>query len=154
MINSEKLVPLAKSIAQHFAPNCEVPLERNASCRPRDRFENLEQMRSLHFKYEPTQQFPQERLSHNSILHKSSKLIGCTCFVFYLPRSATNETLRLLFEPYGTILNTYVPMDRITNQTRGFGFVDFSTPEEAQIAVDNLDKHYLDGRYLSVSIKI
>lgn len=84
----------------------------------------------------------------------SFRIPNSTCFVFYLPPTATNETLRQLFMRYGTVLNAYVAMDKVTNRTRGFGFVDFSTPSEAQAAVAGLDKYPLEGKFLSVSIKV
>jgi len=84
----------------------------------------------------------------------SNRIPNSTCFVFYLPASATNDTLRQLFMRYGTVLNAYVAMDKITNRTRGFGFIDFSTPSEAQSAVAGLDKYPWDGKFLSVSIKV
>jgi hypothetical protein len=83
-----------------------------------------------------------------------SRIPNSTCFVFYLPPAATNDTLRQLFLRYGTVLNAYVAMDKVTNRTRGFGFVDFSTPAEAQAAVAGLDKYPWDGKFLSVSIKV
>lgn len=86
--------------------------------------------------------------------NSSNRIPNSTCFVFYLPPSATNETLRQLFMRYGTVLNAYVAMDKVTNRTRGFGFVDFSTPSEAQAAVAGLDKYPLEGKFLSVSIKV
>jgi len=92
-----------------------------------------------------------ERLHLSS---SSNRIPNSTCFVFYLPPSATNETLRSLFMRYGTVLNAYVAMDKVTNRTRGFGFVDFSTPNEAQAAVQGLDKYPLEGKFLSVSIKV
>jgi hypothetical protein len=92
-----------------------------------------------------------ERLHLNS---SSNRIPNSTCFVFYLPPSATNDTLRQLFMRYGTVLNAYVAMDKVTNRTRGFGFVDFSTPSEAQAAVAGLDKYPLEGKFLSVSIKV
>lgn len=99
----------------------------------------------------PERQSAVERL-HNA--SSSNRIPNSTCFVFYLPPGATNETLRSLFMRYGTVLNAYVAMDKVTNKTRGFGFVDFSTPTEAQAAVAGLDKYALEGKFLSVSIKV
>ena len=79
---------------------------------------------------------------------------GCTCFVFYLPASATNDSLRQLFMRYGTVLNAYVAIDKSTNRPRGFGFVDFATSKEATDAVAGLDKCAWENKFLSVSIKI
>ncbi len=84
----------------------------------------------------------------------SLRISSSTCFVFYLPPSMTNDTLRQLFMPHGTVLNAYVAVDKLTNRPRGFGFVDFATPAEAQTAVAALDKFAVDGKFLSVSIKV
>jgi hypothetical protein len=85
---------------------------------------------------------------------QSTRIPYSTCFVFYLPPTATNETLIMLFKEYGQILHAYVAMDKVINRCRGFGFVDFSTPEEAQAAMIGRDKYVLEGKYLSVSIKV
>jgi RNA recognition motif-containing protein len=85
----------------------------------------------------------------------TSKIPNATCFVFYLPPIiGSNEALRALFMPYGTVLNAYVAMDKITGRTRGFGFVDFSRAEEASAAIEALDKYSIGGKFLHVSIKI
>jgi len=84
----------------------------------------------------------------------SHRIANATCFVFYLPPTATNETLRTLFQPYGTVLNAYVAIDKVTYHSRGFGFVDFSSPQEAQRAIAGLDKLPLEGKFLSVSLKV
>jgi hypothetical protein len=83
-----------------------------------------------------------------------NRIPNSTCFVFYLPPTSTNESLRSLFVGFGTVLSAYVSMDKVTNRPRGFGFVDFSTPGEALAAVRALDKFPLEGKRLSVSIKI
>jgi hypothetical protein len=77
-----------------------------------------------------------------------------TCFVFYLPKSVTSETLKNLFSPYGTILNVYIAIDKITNKNKGFAFVDMAHPQEAISAVKALDRYPLGGKFLSVSIKV
>jgi len=77
-----------------------------------------------------------------------------TCFVFYLPVGMTNDNLRALFMQCGTVLNAYVAVDKKTNRPRGFGFVDFASASEAQAAVAKLDKMPLDGKYLSVTLKL
>ncbi len=77
-----------------------------------------------------------------------------TCFIFYLPPTVTKDSLKLLFQGYGTILNVHVAKDKVTNAPRGFGFVDFSCPSEADNAVFNMDNYPLEGKILSVSIKV
>ena len=54
----------------------------------------------------------------------------------------------------GTVLNAYVAMDKVTNRPRGFGFVDFSSASEAQAAITKYDKFPIDGKFLSVSLKV
>lgn len=146
-------IPLASSIlnsqSQVFRPErnlerLELSLERNFTDRG-----SLE--RNLERSLGPDGGLGLDRLH---LSNSSSRIPNSTCFVFYLPPSATNETLRQLFMRYGTVLNAYVAMDKVTNRTRGFGFVDFSTPSEAQAAVAGLDKYSLEGKFLSVSIKV
>ncbi len=85
---------------------------------------------------------------------ESRRIQNATCFVFYLPSSETNETLRDLFMPYGVVLNSYIIINKLTGKTRGYGFVDFAQPSEAQKAVQMLDKLPRQGKFLSVSIKM
>ena len=64
----------------------------------------------------------------------------------------TNEAgLRAAFAPFGTVTEVYIANDRDTGRPRGFGFVTFSTPEEATAAVAKLNGANLDGRMLTVS---
>ncbi len=121
-------------------------LEIESSLRNPGSFLNLDRCQSSQFSNNPGVQDPRPNFTQSKQ--------GCTCFVFHLPQSVNNETLHRLFKPFGTILNTYVPVDKITNRTRGFGFVDFSNTEEARAAVKNLDRYPLENKILSVSIKI
>jgi len=73
--------------------------------------------------------------------------------VFHLPPTVSDETLKSLFSSYGTVINTYVVMDKATNRSRGFGFVDFSSPAEANAAVTGMNGHAYGGKFLAVSIK-
>lgn len=130
---------LLSSQSQAYRPGLERGLERN-----------LEVERNFDRSLGPDNSLVDRLHLSNS----SNRIPNSTCFVFYLPPSATNETLRQLFMRYGTVLNAYVAMDKVTNRTRGFGFVDFSTPSEAQAAVAGLDKYPLEGKFLSVSIKV
>merc|ERR1711937_654272 len=64
-------------------------------------------------------------------------------------RTAT-ETLRRKFERYGEIGDAYVPRDRNTGDSRGFGFVRFFDKRDAADAVKGMDGYELDGRDLRV----
>jgi nucleolin len=76
---------------------------------------------------------------------------ACKLFVAGLPESITEEALREIFEATGgKVTNVSLPRDRATGRVRGFGFVTFSTPEEATTARDSLDGSLQAGRPISV----
>ncbi len=92
--------------------------------------------------------------NQNHQVQNPNRILNSTCFVFYLGPNITSDMLRTIFMTYGTVLNANVAIDKVTKRTRGFGFVDFSNASEAQAAVNGLDKYPLDGKFLSVSIKV
>ena len=61
------------------------------------------------------------------------------------------ETLRELFSQAGTIKSVTIPMDRMTNQPRGFAFVEMATPAEALKAIQLCDGRDCGGRTLRVN---
>jgi nucleolin len=72
-------------------------------------------------------------------------------FVAGLPESITEDVLRQLFEATGgRVVDVSLPRDRTTGRPRGFGFVTFSTPEEAVGARQSLDGSLQAGRAISV----
>jgi RNA recognition motif-containing protein len=73
-------------------------------------------------------------------------------FVGGIAFATTNESLRAMFEQSGTVVSATVVTDRDTGQSRGFGFVEMSTSEEADQAVQTLNGRDLDGRSLKVEI--
>ena len=76
---------------------------------------------------------------------------ACKLFVAGLPDSVTEDVLREIFEAVGgTVVDVSLPRDRATGRPRGFGFVTFSTPEEAGNARQTLDGSLQAGRSISV----
>ena len=73
-------------------------------------------------------------------------------FVGGIAFATTSEGLRELFAQSGTVVSATVVTDRDTGQSRGFGFVEMATSEEAQQAVQNINGKSLDGRSLKVEI--
>jgi RNA recognition motif-containing protein len=73
-------------------------------------------------------------------------------FVGGIAFATTSESLRELFAQSGTVMSATVVTDRDTGQSRGFGFVEMATSEEADNAVQNLNGKTLDGRSLKVEI--
>jgi len=72
-------------------------------------------------------------------------------FVGNLSFGATEDSVRALFEPYGTIERVNIITDRDTGQSRGFGFVEMSGNAEAQRAIQELDGRDFEGRPLKVN---
>jgi len=72
-------------------------------------------------------------------------------YVGGLSYSVTDEQLRELFAAHGTIESANVVTDRYTNESRGFGFVEFARQEEAEKAISALDGTEQFGRQLKVN---
>ncbi|WP_447978695.1 RNA recognition motif domain-containing protein [Candidatus Nitrospira bockiana] len=72
-------------------------------------------------------------------------------YVGSLPYSTTEQQLSELFSQYGTVQSAKVITDRYTGQSRGFGFVEMATGEEAQKAIAALNGSNLGGRTLVVN---
>jgi len=77
--------------------------------------------------------------------------MGTKLYVGGLPYSATETQLTTLFATHGTVESARVIADKFTGQSRGFGFVEMSTPEEAQAAITALNGSQMDGRSLTVN---
>jgi RNA recognition motif-containing protein len=71
-------------------------------------------------------------------------------YVGNLNYRTTDEQLRLLFESYGEVTSVNVVRDRQSGRSRGFGFVEMASEEEADAAIAALNGHPLDGRQLRV----
>jgi len=68
-----------------------------------------------------------------------------------LPYSTTEQQLSELFAQHGSVQSAKVITDRYTGQSRGFGFVEMATGEEAQKAIAALNGTALGGRTLVVN---
>ena len=77
--------------------------------------------------------------------------MGPKLYVGGLPYAATETQLTTLFSAHGTVASARVIADKFTGQSRGFGFVEMSTPEEAQAAITALNGSQMDGRSLTVN---
>ncbi len=72
-------------------------------------------------------------------------------YVGGIPYSSTDEGLKAAFEEAGTVTSASIIMDRMTNRSRGFGFVEMADEASAQAAIDRWDGKEFEGRMLSVS---
>lgn len=81
----------------------------------------------------------------------SSHQMAKKLFVGSLAWATTDESLRSAAERFGNVVSAQVVMERETGRSRGFGFIEMSTEEEAQAAIKGLDGTELDGRRINVS---
>ncbi len=73
-------------------------------------------------------------------------------FVGGLSYSINNQELQAMFESFGQVLSAQVVMDKFTNQSKGFGFVEMANDEEAQAAISALNETEQNGRRIGVSV--
>ncbi len=71
-------------------------------------------------------------------------------YVGNLPWSLKDEDLGQMFGEHGEVQSAKVIMDRESGRSRGFGFVEMSTPEEASAAIEAINGSEHDGRTLKV----
>ncbi len=71
-------------------------------------------------------------------------------YVGGLPHNVTDELLENLFSAYGTVESVTVMINKITDLSDGFGFVEMSCKSEAQEAIQNLNGTQIEGRTIKV----
>jgi RNA recognition motif-containing protein len=72
-------------------------------------------------------------------------------YVGGLSYDTTEATLKETFAGAGTVESATIIIDKMTNRSKGFGFVEMSTDEEAQKAIEMFDGKELDGRTVKVN---
>src|SRR5262245_60625182 len=77
--------------------------------------------------------------------------MGKKLYVGNLGYGVTDSDLMKMFEAYGTVESAQVIMDRDTGRSKGFGFVEMKTDQEAQAAIAALNGKEVDGRALTVN---
>lgn len=77
--------------------------------------------------------------------------MGKKLYVGNLAYGITDDTLGQLFGQHGTVQSAQVIMDRDTGRSKGFGFVEMSTDQEAQAAIQALNLKEVEGRCLTVN---
>lgn len=73
-------------------------------------------------------------------------------YVGNLSYSVTDQQLQDTFSAHGTVESTRVITDKFSGSSRGFGFVEMSTAQEAEKAIEGLNGTDLDGRTLTVNM--
>lgn len=77
--------------------------------------------------------------------------MGKKLYVGNLPYSANDQALGDAFAEFGTVTSAKVIMDRDSGRSKGFGFVEMSTDEEASNAISKLNGQEWEGRQMNVS---
>ncbi|MBI4122853.1 MAG: RNA-binding protein [Parcubacteria group bacterium] len=72
-------------------------------------------------------------------------------YVGGLPYSTTEDTLKETFSQAGTVESATVIIDKMSGRSKGFGFVEMSTEEEAQNAIQMFNGKDLEGRNITVN---
>ena len=72
-------------------------------------------------------------------------------YVGNLAWECTGDELREMFAPFGQVSSAQIIIDRDTNRSRGFGFVEMANDEEAQRAIGELNGQMYKGRALTVN---
>ena len=77
--------------------------------------------------------------------------MGKKLYVGNLTYGVTDSQLEQMFAAHGTVQSAQVIMDRDTGRSKGFGFVEMKTDQEAQAAIAGLNGQMSDGRSLTVN---
>lgn len=77
--------------------------------------------------------------------------MGRKLYVGNLPYSATDDSLKQTFSKFGTVESVTIITDRDTGRSKGFGFIEMATDQEAAEAIGKMNGVEMDGRALTVS---
>jgi RNA recognition motif-containing protein len=72
-------------------------------------------------------------------------------YVGNLSYGTTDSDLQTMFEEFGSVESAQVIMDRETGRSKGFGFVEMGSQQEAEAAIKGLNGQEVDGRALTVN---
>ena len=72
-------------------------------------------------------------------------------YVGNLSREVTEDDLKEAFESFGQVASVSIIKDKFTGESRGFGFLEMPSQEEAQEAISGLNGKELKGRTLTVN---
>lgn len=73
-------------------------------------------------------------------------------YVGGIPYSSTNEDLKSYFSQAGQVKDAVIIMDKMTGRSKGFGFVEMESAEDAQKAIQMFDGKDYEGRKLTVNV--
>jgi RNA recognition motif-containing protein len=77
--------------------------------------------------------------------------MGKKLYVGNLSYGTYEDGLRAAFQNYGTVVSAKIITDRDSGQSKGFGFVEMGTEDEARAAINGLNGQTVDGRAIKVN---
>ncbi len=77
--------------------------------------------------------------------------MGKRLYVGNLPYSVTDEKLSEMFSQHGTVESARVITDKYSGRSKGFGFVEMTTDDEARVAIEKINGQEIEGRKLNVN---
>ncbi|KMT08882.1 hypothetical protein BVRB_6g136050 [Beta vulgaris subsp. vulgaris] len=87
-----------------------------------------------------------------SNLLKPKEYDDTNLYIGYLPPTLEDDGLIRLFSPFGEIVMAKVIKDRVTQLSKGYGFVKYSNVEQANTAINGMNGYRLDGRTIAVRV--
>src|SRR3989339_1742634 len=86
------------------------------------------------------------------LINRRSKINSATkLYVGGLPYSTQEDALKELFAQAGSVTSAVIIMDKMSGRSKGFGFVEMATAEEAQAAISIFNDQEFEGRKLTVN---
>lgn len=76
---------------------------------------------------------------------------GKKLYVGNLPYSTTDSELNNLFSGAGAVVSATIITDKFSGRSKGFGFVEMSSSEEAEAAISKFNGYSMDGRAITVT---
>lgn len=77
--------------------------------------------------------------------------MGKKLYVGNLSYNTQEDGLKQIFEAYGTVASVKIITDRDSGQSKGFGFVEMGSDDEAKAAINGVNGKAVDGRQLKVN---
>lgn len=78
--------------------------------------------------------------------------MGKKIYVGNLPYSTNEQLLKTQFESFGVVHSSKIITDRATGRSKGFGFIEMNSAEEASLAIEKLNGSVFNGRPMTVTL--
>jgi CUG-BP- and ETR3-like factor len=89
--------------------------------------------------------------------HNSNKPLegppGANLFIYHLPHDLTDADLATAFNPFGTVISAKVYVDKVTGESKGFGFVSYDSAAAAETAIKAMNGFQIGSKRLKVQHK-